>query len=377
MKGCRTAAGKDRAANLCDDAEKNRLRMNRFQPESMVNFTKTGFLKIRAPEQVFRLIKDFWDTNKDLAVVEWDHPTPYHNIWDAPPTIIRTDNQTLKGGGRALQAAIANAARDALEDWTGMKQSSTSVYGIRIYHNQSILTPHVDRLPLVSSAIINVAQDVDEDWLLEVYDHSGIAHNVSMEPGDMVLYESHSVIHGRPFPLQGKYFANIFVHFEALGPKSVEEHVPAGELNYPPYLIPGSYWENDWKQSNPTGWNLLSDARALVQRGDLDTLRYLGELSPSKLHEGDSNADWQPIHEAARQGFVDIVKFLVLEQGAAVNALSRADGGLTPLAVARKYVGVQHPVCQFLESVGGVTDPNEARRLNQLAAAAEKVKSEL
>jgi hypothetical protein len=33
----------------------------------------------------------------------------------------------------------------------------------------------------------------------------------------MVLYESHSIIHSRPFPLKGEYFASIFVHFEPLG----------------------------------------------------------------------------------------------------------------------------------------------------------------
>jgi hypothetical protein len=31
---------------------------------------------------------------------------------------------------------------------------------------------------------------------LEVIGHDGKAHNVTMEPGDLVLYESHSVIHG-------------------------------------------------------------------------------------------------------------------------------------------------------------------------------------
>jgi hypothetical protein len=41
----------------------------------------------------------------------------------------------------------------------------------------------------VSSCIINVDQDVDEPWPLEVYDHNGKAHNVTMVPGDMVLYE--------------------------------------------------------------------------------------------------------------------------------------------------------------------------------------------
>ena len=59
-----------------------------------------------------------------------------------------------------------------------------------------MLAPHVDRLPLVSSAIINVDQDVDEPWPLEVIGHDGIAVNITMEPGDLVLYESHSIIHG-------------------------------------------------------------------------------------------------------------------------------------------------------------------------------------
>lgn len=52
----------------------------------------------------------------------------------------------------------------------------------------------VDRLPLVSSCIIQVSQDVDEPWPIEVYSHDGKAYNVTMEPRDMVLYESHTVV---------------------------------------------------------------------------------------------------------------------------------------------------------------------------------------
>lgn len=91
------------------------------------------------------------------------------------------------------------------------------MYGIRVYTEGAILNPHVDRLPYVMSAIINVAQDVDEEWPMEVIAHNGKAVNITMKPGDMALYESHSVLHGRPFPLKGKYFANIFVHFEPTG----------------------------------------------------------------------------------------------------------------------------------------------------------------
>jgi hypothetical protein len=79
------------------------------------NYTETGFLKIKAPEAVFSLVKEFWENNKEEQTVEWKHPSSYHNTWDAPTTIIRVDNTSLKGGGPQLYAAIANAARDAME----------------------------------------------------------------------------------------------------------------------------------------------------------------------------------------------------------------------------------------------------------------------
>ncbi len=100
---------------------------------------------------------------------------------------------------------------------------------------------------------------MDEDWPLEVYGHDGKATNITMQPGDMVLYESHSVIHGRPFPLKGKLYANIFVHFEPIGsldPKAKSMYDPNVDL--PPYLIAGSKWEADWRSKNPNGWKGVS-----------------------------------------------------------------------------------------------------------------------
>ena len=63
---------------------------------------------------------------------------------------------------------------------------------------------------------MNIDQDVDEDWPLEVYDHEGKVHQVIIKPGEMVFYESATVIHGRPTPFNGKYFANIFCHFRPI-----------------------------------------------------------------------------------------------------------------------------------------------------------------
>jgi hypothetical protein len=77
--------------------------------------------------------------------------------------------------------------------------------------------------------------------------------------GEMILYESHSVIHGRPFPLEGDFYANIFAHFEPLGPldqNGESNNDISGEM--PPYLIPNTSWEEQWKQQNPDGWKAVS-----------------------------------------------------------------------------------------------------------------------
>jgi prolyl 4-hydroxylase len=196
MNECRESVGPKVAQYACDEAEASRIRMNRLQPMGMRNYTELGFAKIRAPEEVFSLIAKFWELNGNLAATEWKATNPYHNMWAAPPTLVNVQDESIPGGGPTLQNQIWESSRKVMEEWTGQHLAPCSMWGIRIYPNNSILAPHVDRNPLVTSAIINVAQDVDEDWPLEVWGHDGKVYNISMKPGDMVLYESHSILHG-------------------------------------------------------------------------------------------------------------------------------------------------------------------------------------
>jgi prolyl 4-hydroxylase len=115
-----------------------------------------GFEKIKTPEHVWNLLQDFWERNKDKHEVEWEHFNTFHNMWDSPPTIADVQKEGT------LRRDIWDSAKDVLEEWTGKYLAHCSIWGVRSYHNGSILTPHVDRNPLVSSAIINVAQDVNE-----------------------------------------------------------------------------------------------------------------------------------------------------------------------------------------------------------------------
>lgn len=58
----------------CYAGEQQRIAMTRSQPQSMYNYTKIGYTKIRAPEHVFSLIKRFWDVNRGKEKVEQWHP---------------------------------------------------------------------------------------------------------------------------------------------------------------------------------------------------------------------------------------------------------------------------------------------------------------
>ncbi|KAL7581054.1 hypothetical protein ACA910_005857 [Epithemia clementina (nom. ined.)] len=330
----------------CQYDEEARTFQNSHQPSSMKNYTKMGFQKIRAPDPLFDLMQEFWEANKEKAKIEHDERTPYHNSWQVPTTILSTYDDGLIGGGSNLSAAIWNAARDILEGWTGQKLAGSSVYGIRVYHNQSVLTPHVDRLPLVASAIINVAQDVEEDWSLEVYGHDGKATNVTMKPGDMVLYESHSVIHGRPFPLNGKFYANIFVHFEPMGDPNSTELLPK-EGSLPPYIVPGSEWEEHFFKDFPNGWTLLSDIEKLARVGDLYTMRYIAQREPGRITHAKRRCT---IMTAATENkHIDVLDFLIHEMGYDINMVCRSR---TPLDFAKRWLSKNDAVIAFLVENG-------------------------
>ena len=62
---------------------------------------------------------------------------------------------------------------------------------------------------------MNIGQyGMDEAWPLQIYDlHSGEMTNVTMEPGELLFYESAKCLHGREVPLQGDAFVSLFAHY--------------------------------------------------------------------------------------------------------------------------------------------------------------------
>ena len=79
----------------------------------------------------------------------------------------------------------------------------------------AVLINHVDvRETHVASAILQVAQQTDVGWPLELIEPDGSVIEVYMQPGQMLLYEGSRVPHGRPRRFEGDSFANIFAHYK-------------------------------------------------------------------------------------------------------------------------------------------------------------------
>lgn len=305
--------------------------------------------------------------------------------WESPTWMLDVGDEKLHGGGSKLKNLIWEVARHSLQEWTGQELTPTSLYGIRKYTEGSVLATHVDRLPLVSSAIINVAQDVDEPWPLEVYGHDGRAYNITMEPGEMILYESHSVLHGRPFPLKGRLFANVFIHFEPVGHSlnhgfdhNKDEHYESmldikGGFNHngglPPYIIDGSLeafawrrehaeeeWEPRWAyEADEEEGSGANGAHYAAHTGDVETLIHIIENPQHRkqlIHEHDKNG-WLPIHEAAREGNKEIIKVLV-EHGVSINDRTDWGEGQSVLNVAYDHHEEDSEFILFLKLFGAV-----------------------
>jgi hypothetical protein len=288
--------------------------------------TETGWKKIRAPAHLKELVDDFWSNNHDKAKPEnWDVGNSYCNTWDSPTTLVSVDDKGLRGSGPKLKEELWAASSAVAEEWTQQELQPCSLYGIRVYHEGenfhcfftmrvmmfslllsdfsrivlmtffwsvktgSIMMPHVDSPPLIVSAMYNVAQETDEPWPLEIYEHNGRAVNITLDPGDLLLFETASVIHGHPFPLKGNYYASIFLHFEPTGReyqqvnghyllrdgknprgrnsdkdvnKQYHEAVKAGlggpsaslKDGLPPYIKRESPEEENWRKLHPEGW---------------------------------------------------------------------------------------------------------------------------
>src|SRR5262245_10821840 len=158
------------------------------------------------------------------------YPGIYKKIWDhfvehvryfrfeGEIDIVKTSNPntfpTLLYDDPAFNAQICDILKPTHEQWSGMSLVTANVYGIRVYQNSSYLHNHVDLIQShVISSTICVDHRLNKPWPFYIEDVNGHGHEIVLQPGEVLFYESAKLKHGRPYPLDGEYYAALFVHY--------------------------------------------------------------------------------------------------------------------------------------------------------------------
>ncbi|CAB1098264.1 unnamed protein product [Ectocarpus sp. CCAP 1310/34] len=189
------------------NSERSRVMLNEYQPVTVPKFTELGYKKEKLNPDTYAYLMEWYHSqmeNKAPVTEKWAPDNTYVNHWEV--------DTKMTAAPTRIHRRLYQDLLPVMEEWSGIKLKSTACYGVRHYYRGSILANHVDRVDThVISAIIN--ENVDTDWGLYVRGHDGVARDLFIEPGEIIFYESASVIHGRPQAFQGSRFANIFVHF--------------------------------------------------------------------------------------------------------------------------------------------------------------------
>ncbi len=165
-----------------------------------------GFLKTTLEHSIYQKILDHFSRHKDSFYTEQEIPYLQTNNHSYSPALMVHDQEFNRN--------LCQELKPVHEEWSGMKLRESFCYGIRIYQPGSFLYNHVDRAQThIISSTICVGHRLNAPWPLYIEDIEGHPHEISMEPGEMVFYEGAKLIHGRPYPLNGRYYAGIFVHY--------------------------------------------------------------------------------------------------------------------------------------------------------------------
>jgi prolyl 4-hydroxylase len=196
-----------------DLSKPNQVTVHQFLPI----FHNIGFEKKKIKLECVDKIKEWMNNNTSKFVKEQLNSEVDKNI---NSNILFIDSAPSK-----LQELLKNQMNLLLNEWIDYKTNLNYVctYGIREYLKGSYLKNHYDKINShVISAIIHLDDKSEKPWPLYIEDHNYRPHEIEMEYGDVVFYESTTCLHGRPTTFEGDYYRNMYIHFK---PEKWEEYI--------------------------------------------------------------------------------------------------------------------------------------------------------
>ncbi|PWT74317.1 MAG: hypothetical protein C5B60_06905 [Chloroflexi bacterium] len=157
----------------------------------------------QAPDNLFMALRAFYDSQFEYE----DERVPGYieNQLTIPSQVLRLP--------KALRCEVHATLLPIVESWSHRALELIYVYGIRRYLRGTTLKMHHDPKGRVYSVSLIVAQQVEVPWPL-VFDVAPSDYReVLLQSGEMVLFEGERLLHGRPKPLRGDFYAAVFAHF--------------------------------------------------------------------------------------------------------------------------------------------------------------------
>lgn len=180
-------------------------------PRDVPLFHPVGFQHYTVPSNIWELIQQAY-----AVVKPFEQPERFEGRDFFIKNSLVAEKTTLMDLAKvpALRQSIDQLLFAHVKAWANADIEPYALYGIRSYKRGCELTLHVDRLQSHHiGVIVCVDKKVDEDWALSIHDHSGVWHEIYLQPGQMVFYESAVCHHGRIKPFNGDYFNNLFAHY--------------------------------------------------------------------------------------------------------------------------------------------------------------------
>jgi hypothetical protein len=166
-------------------------------------FTKFGFEKVRLPADLWSSISTYYHNNRhslsidyqqleNLHTVNWwnstTSPSPRLKRIEIPPILKRYWSQLL-----CFYVELWSHGHPISPFSTPQKLQFISSSGFRVFSTGSYQLPHVeDPTHTAFTVVINIDQiELFVPWVAQIYDSYGRLHEVTMAPGDILVYEVH------------------------------------------------------------------------------------------------------------------------------------------------------------------------------------------
>jgi hypothetical protein len=151
-------------------------------------------LNIEFKKNGFKVVRNFYNVDSHTEKV----PDLYKYLLDSKH-LATMDIQVVNAHAFYNNIEVSKTqikALSKLEEETDLKLFPTYSYA-RIYNKDCVLQPHIDRPACEISVTINIGHAGSKSWPIFIKDFSGKSHEVSLDPGDGLIYHGCELEHWR------------------------------------------------------------------------------------------------------------------------------------------------------------------------------------